>query len=306
MISNDTLPEKSASLICFGLGYSARHLIERLDRDAWQIAGTVRDPEAAKRWRSKGVDAFVFDGETREPGMDEAIATATHVLVSVPPGTPPPEGNGDPVLAYYATALSNAPNLAWIGYLSTVGVYGDHDGGWVDETTDATPFSRRSHDRRAAEIEWEAFGAGTGKRVVIFRLAGIYGPGRSAIENVLRGRARRIIKAGQRFNRIHVDDIASLLMASMTGRGTAPILNVADDLPAPPQDVVAYAAALLGTPAPPEVAIDDAALSAMARSFYDENKQVRNDLLKNDLGLTLTYPTYREGLEALARAHADK
>ncbi|MCB1528070.1 MAG: SDR family oxidoreductase [Hyphomicrobiaceae bacterium] len=293
-------------LFCFGLGFSARALIERLDRRDWQIAGTVRDAEAADRWHSDGVEALIFDGKAQTPGIEEAIAGATHILISVPPDAPPPEGLGDPVLAHYAMALSHAANLNWVGYLSTVGVYGDHDGGWVDETTRAAPVSRRSHHRRAAEMAWEAFSAETGKRVIIFRLAGIYGPGRSALENVMKGRARRIIKPGQRFNRIHVEDIARVVLASMVGHGTAPILNVSDDLPAPPQDVIALAAELMGVPLPPEVAFDDADLSAMAKSFYGENKQVRNDLLKSDLGLTLRYATYKEGLQSLARGLKNK
>lgn len=283
------------TLFCFGLGFSARHLVARLDPGQWTIAGTVREAASAESWRARGIEAFAFDGTAPNPGIDVVLSNATHVLVSAPPGP-----NGDPVLAHYRDALAAAPALEWIGYLSTVGVYGEHHGGWVDETTPTTPVSARSKNRRAAEQAWEAFGQQTGKRVVIFRLAGIYGPGRSAIDSVRQGRARRIIKPGQRFNRIHVTDIANAVMASMQGRGNAPILNVTDDLPAPPQDVIAYAAELLRLPPPPEVAFDEADLSPMARSFYGENKQVRNDLLKRDLGLTLTFPTYREGLADIA------
>lgn len=283
------------TLLCFGLGFSARHLIARLDPGQWTIAGTVREAASAESWRARGIEAFAFDGTAPTPGIDVVLSNATHVLVSAPPGP-----NGDPVLGHYRDALAAAPALEWIGYLSTVGVYGEHHGGWVDETTPTAPVSARSKNRRAAEQAWEAFGQQTGKRVVIFRLAGIYGPGRSAIDSVRQGRARRIIKPGQRFNRIHVTDIANAVMASMQGRGNAPILNVTDDLPAPPQDVIAYAAELLRVPPPPEVAFDEADLSPMARSFYGENKQVRNDLMKRDLGLTLTFPTYREGLADLA------
>lgn len=266
------------SLFCFGLGFSARHLIERLDPSDWRIAGTVREAASAESWRANGIDAFAFDGTAPTPGIDAVLAKATHVLVSAPPGP-----DGDPVLAHYRDALAAAPALDWIGYLSTVGVYGEHHGGWVDEATPTTPVSARSKKRRSAEQAWEAFGEQTGKRVVIFRLAGIYGPGRSAIDSVRQGRARRIIKPGQRFNRIHVTDIANAVLASMEGRGSATILNVTDDLPAPPQDVIAYAAELLGLPPPPEVPFDEADLSPMARSFYGENKQVRNDLMKRDL-----------------------
>ncbi len=288
-------PKIHNSLFCFGLGYSARHLIERLAPAKWKIAGTVREAAPAESWRSDGVEAFAFDGSKPNPQINPALAKATHVLISAPPGP-----DGDPVLAHYSDALAAAPALLWIGYLSTVGVYGEHHGGWVDETTPTAPVSARSKNRRAAEQTWEVFSEQTGKRVVVFRLAGIYGPGRSAIDSIRAGRARRIIKPGQRFNRIHVADIANVVMASMAGRGRATILNVTDDLPAPPQDVIAHAADLLRVPPPPEVPFDEADLSPMARSFYGESKQVRNDLMKSDLGLTLAYPTYREGLAAIA------
>lgn len=292
-------PTSSGSLFCFGLGYSARHIISQLDRAHWRIAGTVREVAAAERWRAMGISAHVFDGaapalSTSDPSIDESLASSTHVLLSAPPAT-----EGDPVLTHYRQALATAPCIRWIGYLSTVGVYGEHHGAWVDETTPTAPVSTRSRYRRAAEQAWEAFSKEAGKRVIIFRLAGIYGPGRSAIDSVRQGRARRIIKPGQRFNRIHVADIANAVLASMSDRGNATILNVTDDLPAPPQDVIAYAAELLGLPVPPDVPFEDAQLSPMARSFYGENKQVHNDLMKRDLGLTLTYPTYREGLAAI-------
>lgn len=282
-------------LVCFGLGYSARHLVARLDRTIWSIAGTVRDAEAAQKLKSDGIDAFVFDGSGRATGIDAAIANATHVLISAPP-----DAAGDPVLAQYADDLAHARSLTWLGYLSTVGVYGDHDGRWVDEATPVAPVSERSRFRVAAETQWLDFAHASGKRVVIFRLAGIYGPRRSAIDSVRSGRARRIVKPGQRFNRIHVEDIARAVEASMAGRGRATILNVADDEPAPPQDVITYAARLLNAPMPPEIQFADADLTPMARTFYGENKQVRNDLMKQDLGLTLAFPTYREGLAQLA------
>lgn len=295
----NTQQARVRSLLCFGLGFSARHLIARLDRGAWRIAGTVRDGEAAAHWRARDVAAYVFDGRTGagadDAGLEAAIANATHVLVSVPPGVA-----GDPVLHHFGSALAAAPKLAWIGYLSTVGVYGEHHGRWVDETTTPTPVSQRSRHRLAAEQAWQAMAEKSGKRLVIFRLSGIYGPGRSAIDSVREGRARRIIKPGQRFNRIHVEDIAGALEISMAGRGTATILNVTDDEPAPPQDVIAHAAELIGAPMPPEIAFDDAQLSEMAKSFYGENKQVRNTLMKHDLGFALRYPTYREGLAQLA------
>lgn len=292
--------ESSQTLLCFGLGFSARHLIARLDRQRWRIAGTARDAQAIAAWRAAGVDAVAFDGISGQGAKDaalrEAIARATHVLVSAPP-----DAHGDPVLNHFGDALSDAAALRWIGYLSTVGVYGEHHGGWVDETTRPSPVSQRSRFRLAAEEAWQAFAARTGKRVVIFRLSGIYGPGRSAIDSVREGRARRIIKAGQKFNRIHVEDIARVVEVSMQGRGAAQILNITDDEPAPPQDVIAYAAELVGAPMPPAVDFDEVELSPMAKSFYGENKQVKNALMKSDLGITLAYPTYREGLAQLAR-----
>ena len=286
----------SPTLFCFGLGYSARHLIERLDRTQWKIAGTVRDAASAERWRAAGVDAYLFDGSGQTSGINAALASATHILISAPPGA-----DGDPVLAHYQEAIGATPAIRWIGYLSTVGIYGEHHGGWVDETTPAAPVSTRSKYRRAAEQAWTTFSNDTGKKVITFRLAGIYGPGRSAIDSVREGRARRIIKPGQRFNRIHVSDIANALDASMNGNGNAPVLNLVDDLPAPPQDVIAYAAELLRLPVPPDVPFESAQLSPMARSFYGENKQVRNELVKRDLGVTLLYPTYREGLASIAK-----
>lgn len=283
-------------LFCFGMGFSARHLAAILDRAAWTIAGTVRDADAARALQTEGIEAFVYDGAQHTQAIASSLMRATHVLLSIPPAA-----TGDPVLLHYGEELSAAPALAWIGYLSTVGVYGDHDGAWVDETTPCTPVSQRSRQRLAVEQDWLSFAKSSGKRVVLFRLAGIYGPGRSAIDSVRSGRARRIIKPGQRFNRIHVDDIARACLASMQGRGSAQIYNVADDEPAPPQDVIAHAAHLLHLPSPPAIPFDAAQLSPMAASFYAENKRVRNDLLKRDLGITLAYPTYREGLSALAR-----
>lgn len=289
-------PDNSGSLFCFGLGFCARHIIELLDRSLWHIAGTVREAEAVKRWHAAGIDAYPFDGTAPSPGIEKALAGATHVLVSAPP-----DAAGDPILAHYRSVLTTTRGIGWVGYLSTVGVYGEHHGDWVDEATPASPVSKRSIERRAAEKAWQAFANETGKRVVIFRLAGIYGPGRSALDSLREGRAHRIVKPGQRFNRIHVADIANAVLASMHGKGSAAILNLTDDLPAPPQDVIAYAAELLGLPAPPEVPFEQAQLSPMARSFYGENKQVRNDLLKRDLGITLIHPTYREGLAAIAK-----
>ena len=199
-------------LLCFGLGYSARHLARRLAREGWQVTGTARTQQDAQAIAGEGFTGLSFDGTQPGVGLDQAIESATHILVSVPPG-----GGGDPVLAHHAGDIAQAPALGWIGYLSTVGVYGDHQGGWVDETTPASPISQRSRHRVAAEAEWLALGQESGKQVQIFRLAGIYGPGRSAIERLRAGTAQRIIKPGQVFNRIHVADIVEALCAVIAG-----------------------------------------------------------------------------------------
>jgi nucleoside-diphosphate-sugar epimerase len=283
-----------SKLLCLGLGYSALHLARRLAQNGWQVAGTARTGQGVAAIAAEGFTGLLFDGTQPGDGLREAIASATHILVSVPPG----EG-GDPVLTHHAGDIAGAPALAWIGYLSTIGVYGDHQGAWIDETTPTTPASQRSRHRVTAEQAWLALGAESGMPVQIFRLAGIYGPGRSAIDRLRAGTAQRIVKPDQVFNRIHVADIAEVLCAAIAGRGSHQIYNVTDDEPAPPQDVIAYAAHLLHMPPPPEIAFEDAELSLMAKSFYVENKRVNNARLHHDLGLDLKFPSYREGLRAI-------
>ena len=203
------------------------------------------------------------------------------------------------VLRHFRDELAALPDLAWVGYLSTVGVYGDWQGQWVDETSPTRPTSERSLRRVLAEKAWLGFGSETGRRVEIFRLSGIYGPGRSVIDNLRAGTARRIVKPGQVFNRIHVDDIAQVLAAAIDTPAGHTIYNVSDDEPAPPQDVVAYAAELLGLPIPPDIPFERAGLTGMAASFWAESKRVSNARMKTALGVTLAYPTYREGLRAI-------
>lgn len=284
-----------SKLFCFGLGYSAQTLGRRLLDAGWTVCGTTTHRESAARLGGIGYETLLYDGRAPGTGVFDALSDATHVVVSIPP-----DDGGDPVLRHHASDLAEAPNLRWIGYLSTVGIYGDHQGAWVDETTPAAPISERSRWRLAAERAWLQWSDETGKRVEVFRLAGIYGPKRSAIDNLREGTARSIVKAGQVFNRIHVDDIATVLIAAMEHGGRHQIYNVADDEPAPPQDVIAYAAGLIGTHPPPEIPFETATLSPMARSFYGENKRVSNARLKSDLGVVLSYPTYREGLRAIA------
>lgn len=281
-------------LFCFGLGYSAQCLGSRLAAQGWRVSGTARSAEGAKAIAAAGFATFVFDGA--KPGADlrDALHAATHVLVSVPP-----DADGDSVLNHHGRDLEAASSVTWIGYLSTIGVYGDHQGAWIDETTPPNPSSQRSRWRLDAEVAWLALGAHSGKRTEIFRLPGIYGPGRSAIDRLREGTAQCIVKPGQVFNRIHVEDIAEALCAGIAGRGAHQIFNVTDDEPAPPQDVVAFAARLLHMPPPPEIAFEAAKLSPMAASFYAENKRVGNARLRRELGVELKFPSYREGLQAI-------
>jgi nucleoside-diphosphate-sugar epimerase len=281
-------------LFCFGLGYSAQALGRDLSAQGWRITGTARTREAADALRQAGFDALTFDGLQPGRSVGEALRSATHALVSIPP-----LAYGDPALALHARELAASPSLKWIGYLSTIGVYGDHGGAWIDEETPATPTHERSRWRLAAEEAWLAFGARTGKRVQVFRLPGIYGPGRSAIDRLREGTAQRIVKPGQVFNRVHVDDIAGALAAAIAGRGAHDLYNVTDDEPAPPQDVILYAAELLRIPPPPEIPFDASRLTDMAKSFYAENKRVRNTRLRRELGVDLKFPSYREGLHAI-------
>jgi nucleoside-diphosphate-sugar epimerase len=285
------------TLFCFGLGYSAAALAGKLAHEGWHVAATSTTPAGQDRIARLGYDAFLFDGSAPGVGIPRALETATHVVVSAPPGP-----DGDPVLRHHAADLSRSRSLLQIAYLSTIGVYGDWGGAWVDETSPLKPRSERSLRRAAAEHAWLDHAAATGQRAIIFRLAGIYGPGRSAVDNILDGTARRVIKQGQVFNRIHRDDIVGVLQAAIARTPGFDIYNVTDDEPAPPQDVIAFAADLLGRPLPPAIPFEEANMSPMGASFYAENKRASNARAKADLGWTLQYPTYREGMAAIARA----
>ena len=279
-------------LFIFGTGFSSKAFVEEVrDQFDW-IGGTTRSSDKMEALRTLGVEPFLFDGNSQGDGIAEALKQATHILVSIAPNEA-----GDPVLNQYANEIAGA-KPRWIGYLSTVGVYGNHDGAWVDEETPLNPVSKRSVQRVAAEEAWLAFAEQNDLPVQIFRLSGIYGPGRNAFENFRKGTARRLVKPGQVFNRIHVADIAGALKAAMTKPSTR-VFNVTDDEPAPPQDVVAFAAELLGVEAPPEIPFETADLTPMARSFYGENKRVSNQRLKDELGFTFRYPDYRVALKAL-------
>ncbi len=290
-----------SSLFCFGLGYSAAAFAQRAARWRWTVRATSTTPAGAARIAALGFEPFVFDGTAGSPGLAVALAASSHVLVSAPPGPA-----GDPVLAHHARDLCDSSNIRWIGYLSTIGVYGDWQGAWVDEACELRPQSQRSQRRADAESAWLKLGQSSSKSVLVFRLAGIYGPGRSAVDNLLDGSARRIVKPGQVFNRIHRDDIAGVLEAAIQGAPRHAIYNVTDDEPAPPQDVVACAAELLGLPIPPDIPFGDAQLSPMGASFYAENKRASNARAKGDLGWRLAFPTYREGLAAIAAQRLTK
>lgn len=290
-----------STLVCFGLGYSAEHFVGTFGDGFERIVGTVRGAERAAVLNAHlagRLKALVFNGTSANPDVASAIGHADCALVSVPPNE-----NGDPVLAAFGDALAHARHLRTIVYLSTVGVYGDHAGEWVDETTPPKPGSARGRARLDAERAWQRLGARCGAAVAILRLAGIYGPGQNALVQIKQGNARRVVKPGQVFNRIHVADIAQAIDAAFA-RKVGGIFNIADDEPSAPGDPLAFAAQLLGRDPPPEVPFEEAAplLSPMALSFWQECRRVRNDGLKRELGVSLLYPTYREGLRALFAA----
>jgi dTDP-4-dehydrorhamnose reductase len=281
-------------LFAFGLGFSAQALAERLVGKGWQVAGTARDDGKIAQLAAKGYAAVRFAGEPGNRQVPRLLQGSTHLLHSIPPGAA-----GDPVLAQYREKLTALSSLTWIGYLSTVGVYGDQEGRWVDEAIAPKPNSARTEARVEAEQAWLELGKETGVPVQIFRLAGIYGPGRSVFDKLREGTARRVKKDGQVFSRIHVEDIASVLEASIARPLGGAIYNVADDEPAAPGEVVAYAAELIGVVPPPEVDFAEADLTPMARSFYEGSRRIANARIKSELGVRLRYPTYREGLAAL-------
>lgn len=282
-------------ILFFGLGFSARELAPRLAAEGWAISATSRSAEGAAAISAKGYRGFVFDGTAPLPAT--AFDGITHVVTSVPP-----DRGGDPVLHQHAGDFARrAAQFRWVAYLSTTGVYGDHGGGLVTEDTPLTPNTERGQRRLDAETQWLELWRDTGLPVHVFRLAGIYGPGRNQLLSLLDGTAKRVIKPGQIFSRIHVADIASVLEASMARPHPGRAYNVCDDEACPPQDVVEYGARLLGLPVPPDVPFEAAELSAMARSFYADSKRVSNARLKSELGVTLAFPTYREGLGDIAK-----
>jgi len=279
------------TLLVFGHGYSAAALSRRLIPMGWRVIGTTQTPDRLADLNAMGVQGHVWPGSD----MTKALEQATHILISIAPTR-----DGDPVLTALGDDIAGlGSDLNWLGYLSTTAVYGDHQGDWVDEETSLAPTTQRGEWRVAAERDWTVLSASADLPLHIFRLAGIYGPGRGPFAKVKAMTAKRIIKAGQVFSRIHVDDIATALIASMAARNPGRVYNLCDDLAAPPEDVIGLAAEMLGLPMPPSVAFEDAEMSALARSFYAESKRVKNDRVKSELKVELKYPTYREGLAAM-------
>lgn len=281
----------TSTLLSFGHGYSARALSRILLPQDWRIIGTTRSEDKAPALMNEGIEPRIWPGADMIP----ALNAATHLLISAAPGD-----DGDPVLGALRDEIAKrAGQFEWVGYLSTTGVYGDHDGGWVDENTPLTPATKRGIARVKAEAAWAAI---PGLPLHIFRLAGIYGPGRGPFAKVRNGTARRIIKPGQVFSRTHVADIARVLAASIAKPNPGAAYNICDNDPAPPEDVIAYTAELLGLPIPEAVDFETADMTPMARSFYAESKKVRNNRIKDELGVKLLYPDYRSGLQALLAA----
>lgn len=277
------------TLLSFGHGFSARALSRILPSD-WAVYGTTRTEEKAEVLRAEGIMPIIWPGEA----LDTALKEATHLLISAGPSE-----QCDPVLNSLKDEIKAlAPRLEWAGYLSTTGVYGDHQGDWVDETTALTPATKRGQLRVSAEAEWQSI---PNLPLHIFRLAGIYGPGRGPFAKVRNGTARRIIKQGQVFSRIHVEDIAQVLWASITRPNVGAVYNLCDNDPAPPEDVIEYAAQLLGAPVPAAIDYETAEMTPMARSFYAESKKVSNERIKTELGVKLKYPDYKTGLRALLK-----
>ena len=282
------ISRRQKHLFCFGYGASARALSARLAPwGEWEITGSSRDGRKIDR-----LETILFDGDRPMADARAHLSKASHVLLSIPP-----DGKGDPVVRHHARDIAAcAGTLQWLGYLSSTSVYGDHGGAWVDESTPCNPVSERGRRRLLAEERWLSLGAELEIPVHIFRLAGIYGPGRNPLQRLRHGRARRIGKPGHVFSRIHLADITNVLEVSMYHPRGGAVYNVCDDEPAPPGDVIACAAALLGMDAPPETPLEEADLSDMQRSFYSENKRVCNQLIKRELKIRLAYPGYREGL----------
>jgi nucleoside-diphosphate-sugar epimerase len=284
---------RDRKLFCFGYGYTANFLAERLRKFGWKIAGTTTDPDKRAFLKQSGVEAQLYDHNHTIMDPHQTFRDVTHVLLSIPPGP-----DGDPVVDVHGLDLAKLPNLEWAGYLSTTAIYGNQDGNWVDEQTPPEPASRRGSLRLRAEQQWQFLHMNDGLPLHIFRLSGIYGPGRSAIDSVRTGTALRIDKPGHVFNRVHVEDIVQVLIASMNRPNAGSIYNVSDDLPSSSHEVVSFACNLVGISPPPLMSYDQAEMAPIVRSFYKDNKRVKNDRIKDELGIELLYPDYHSGLQA--------
>jgi nucleoside-diphosphate-sugar epimerase len=291
-------------MLFFGYGFCAAALAPDLAARGWQLSATCRDGEKAEFLKAQNITPILLDGTALTPPQ---LSGVTHILLSAAPVVSEAGATQDPALLLLEPALydmSPAARPVWMGYLSTTGVYGDHDGAWIDEETKPGPVGARGQRRVDAEAMWHELAARLDVAMHYFRLAGIYGPGRNQLSSLKKGMARRVDKPGQVFSRIHVDDIAQILMASIERPDAGRAYSVCDDAPAPPQEVVAFAAALLGLDPPPLVAFEAADLSPMAQSFYGDNKRIKNQRIKTELGVRLKYPDYRAGLTALFEAGA--
>lgn len=293
---NNVTRRDGRRLFCFGLGFSAQALIRYLPVADWHTGGTARDPEKVATLKANGIDALVWDGGALDDAARRAVQAATHILISAPPND-----DGDPAFAAAHDLIAEKSDIQWLGYLSTTGVYGDTGGAFVDETAPLNPSSARSQRRVDAEAQWMSLLNDHGIPVHVFRLAGIYGPGRSPFNQIRARKAKRINKLGHAFSRIHVDDIAQILAKSIANPKPGAVYNVCDNEPAPPAEVTAYACGLLGVEPPPMEAFDvvKARMSPMALSFWNDNRRVDNRKIREELGVKLAYPDYRSGLNAV-------
>ena len=281
------------SLFCFGYGYSCDWLGHQLNAlGNWSLAGTTRDNDKRRHMKEHGIRSFLFDYNQPLEDPQLFLRGTTHLLISTPP-----DDEGDPTFRMHAEDILRLESLQWVGYLSSTAAYGDREGGWVDENSELMPNSKRGSRRMRSEQQWMSLHRDYDLPVHVFRLAGIYGPGRSALDSVRAGVARRINKPGHAFSRIHVEDIVQTLMASMNKPQPGNVYNIADDRAAPSYEVIEYACEMLGLTPPPLIPYDDADLAPITRSFYADNKRIKNDKIKTELGVVLKYPTYQEGLE---------
>jgi hypothetical protein len=296
-------PPPQNSLFCFGYGYSCDYIRHELventaaQRGTWSVSGTTRDENKQEKLLNRGIASHLFDIGSPLIEPTDLLENVTHLLISTPPND-----DGDPSFLVHKDDILRLKNLKWVGYFSTSGVYGDRGGDWIDETAELRPSSQRGSRRKLAEEQWLSLHKTHNLPVHIFRLPGIYGPGRSALDSIRAGVARRIEKPGHVFNRIHVEDIAQAIIASMTAPSPGKVYNISDDEPAPSHEVISYACRLLGRTESELVAFDHADLAPITRSFYSDNKRIKNDVMKSGLGVSLKYPTYREGLTACLEA----